>query len=75
MVALCRSMTPANASGKVVVVPCEWYIFMSFCNMAFEIGEMRRPSGAWSSTEFREVGCEVISNVPLGTVLRSGLVG
>ena len=56
MIALCRSMTPANASGKVVVVSCEWYMFMSFCNLALVIGEMRRPFGAWSSTESEDVG-------------------
>ena len=56
MVVLCRSMTLANASGKVVVVSWEWYMFMSFCNMALEMGEMRRPSGAWSSTKSKDVG-------------------
>jgi len=49
-------MVPAKASGKVVVVSCEWYMFMSLCNQALEIGEMRRPSGAWSSTESKDVG-------------------
>ena len=61
---LCRSMTSANASGKVVMDFCGWYIFVSLCNLAFRIGEMRRPSGAWSSTESKEVGWEVISSPP-----------
>ena len=49
-------MTSANAFGKVVVDSCGWYIFVSLCNLAFMIGEIRRPSGAWSSTESREMG-------------------
>ncbi len=67
-------MTLANASRKVVVVSCEWYMFMSLCNLAFGIGEMIRPFGAWSSTVSREMGWEVISNVPVGTASRSGLI-
>ena len=56
VVALCRIMTPANASGKVVVGSCEWYMFMCFLNLAFEMGSMRRPCGAWSSNESKDVG-------------------
>ena len=56
MVALCRSMTSANASGKVVLDSCAWYMFVSLCNLAFILGEMRSPSGAWDSNESKEVG-------------------
>jgi len=66
-------MTYANASGKVVLDSCGWYIFVSSCSLALRIGEMRRPSGAWSSTESKEVGWEVISNAPVGSASRSGL--
>ena len=75
VVALCRSTTPATASGKVVVVSCGWYMFMSLRSLAFRIGEMRIPYGAWSSTESNEVGWEMISNAPMGTASRSGLIG
>ena len=75
MVALCRSMTSTNASDKVVVDSCGWYMFVSFCNLALRIREMRRPSGACSSTESKEVGLEVISNAPVGIASRSGLIG
>ena len=68
-------MTSANAFGKVVMNSCGWYMFVSFCNMALRIGEMRRPSGAWSSTESKEVGWKMISNAPVGTESRSGLIG
>ncbi len=68
-------MTPANSFGMVVVVSCEWYMFVSLCNLAFGIGEMRRPSGAWSSTVSREMGWEVISKAPVGTASRSVLIG
>jgi hypothetical protein len=43
--------------------------------MAFRIGEMRRPSGAWSSTVSKEVGWDVISNALVGTASMSGLIG
>ena len=56
MVAVCRSMASASASGRVVVETCGRYIFVSLCNLALRIGKMRRPSGAWSSTESKEVG-------------------
>ena len=36
---------------------------------------MRRPSRALSSTESMEVGWEEISNDPVGTASRSGLIG
>jgi hypothetical protein len=71
VVALCRSMVPANAFGRVVVVFCGRNIFVSLCSLAFRIGEMRRSSRAWSSTEFKEVRWEVISNDPVGTASRS----
>ena len=68
-------MMSANAYGKVVVDFCGWHMFMSMCNLAFRIGEMRRLSRAWSSTESKEVGREVISNAPLGMASRLGLAG
>ncbi len=61
--------------GKVVVESCEWYMLVSFCSLAFGIGEMRRPSGAWSSTVSKDMGWEVISNAPVGTASRSRLIG
>jgi hypothetical protein len=73
--ALCRRMASDTASGKVDVVPCGWYMFESLRSLALVIMEMRRPSGAWSSTESEEVGWEVISNAPVDTVSRSGLIG
>ena len=75
VVALCRSMAPANASGRVVVDSCGRCIFTSLCNLAFTIGEMRRPSGAWSGIESKKMGWEVITNDPVGTASRSGLIG
>ena len=75
MVASCRSMTPANASRKVVVASYGWYMFMNFFSLTLGVGEMRCPSGAWSSTESNDVGREVISNVPVGTASRSGFIG
>ena len=54
--ALCRRITSDTASGKVYVVPYGWYILESLCSLALVIMEMRRPSGAWSSTESKEVG-------------------
>ena len=68
-------MTSDNASGKVELVSCGWYMLESLRSLALVIMEMRRPSGAWSSTESKEVGWEVISNAPVGTVSRSGLIG
>jgi hypothetical protein len=75
VVALCRSMTSANASGKVVLDSCGCYMFVSLCSLALRIGDMRRPFGAWSSTESKEVGWRVISNSPVGISSRSGLIG
>ena len=49
--------------------------FCEFVNLTFRIGEMRRPSGALSSTESKEVGREAITNVPVGTASRLGLIG
>jgi len=68
-------MTSTNASGKVVMDSCGWHIFVSLYNLPFRIGEIRRPSGAWSTTESNEVGIEVISNAPVGTASRAGLIG
>ena len=68
-------MTPASTSGKVVVVSCGWYMFKSFCSLAFGIGEMRRLSKAWRSTVSKDVEWEVISNAPVATASGSGLVG
>jgi len=56
MVALCRSIAFAIASGSEVVDLCGRCIIVGLCSLAFRIREMRRPSGAWSSTEFKEVG-------------------
>ena len=70
-----RSMAPANVSGRVGVVSCGHNIFVSLCSLAFRIGDMRLPYGAWSSTESKEVGWEEISNDPVGIALRSGLIG
>jgi len=67
-------MARGNAYGRVVGGSCGRYIFVSLCNLAFGIGEMRRPFGAWSSTESKEVEWEVITNDPVGTASRSGLI-
>ena len=68
-------MTSDNASRKVDLVSCGWYVFEGLRSLALGIVEMRRPSGAWSSTESDEVGWAVISNVPMGTASSSGLIG
>jgi hypothetical protein len=68
-------MPMTNVSGKVVAVSCEWYMFVSLCNLAFRMGEMSLPSRACSNTEIKEVGWEVISNAPVGTTSRSRLIG
>ena len=73
--ALCRRITSDNASRKVDLVSCGWCMFESLRSLALVIMEMIRPSGAWSSTESKEVRWEVISNAPVGTVSRSGLIG
>jgi hypothetical protein len=74
-VALCRSRTSANAFGKVSLVSCGWYMFESLRSLALEIVEMRQPSGAWRSTESKEVGWAVISNAPVDTASKAGLIG
>ena len=51
------------------------YIFVNLCSLVFGMAVMRRPSGAWISTKFRDVWCAVISNVPVGAASRSGLMG
>jgi hypothetical protein len=66
----------ADASRRrVSLETCGRYIFVSLCNVAFVRREMRSPSGAWSSTESKEVGWEVITNAPMGTASRSRLIG
>ena len=75
MVALCRSIAPAIASEGVVMYSCGRYIIVSLGSLAFMIGAMRRPFGAWSCTESKEVGWEVITNDPVGTKSSSGLMG
>jgi hypothetical protein len=54
---------------------CGWYIIVSLFSLAFWIGEMRRPSGAWSGTESKEVGWEAKKNDPVGTASRPVLIG
>jgi len=68
-------MTSDSASGKVFLVSCGWHMFDSLHSLTLVIVEMRRPSGALSSIESKEVGWEVNSNAPVGTVSRSGLIG
>jgi hypothetical protein len=68
-------MTSDNASGKVDLVSCGWYMFETLRSLVLGVVEMRRSSGAWIITESDEVGWAVISNVPMGTASRSGLIG
>jgi len=68
-------MTSDNAFGKVDFVSCGWYMFESLRSLVLETVEMRRPYGAWSSTESDEVGWVVISNAPVGTASKSGFIG
>jgi hypothetical protein len=75
VVALCLIMALAIASGSVYVDACGRYIFTSLVSLAFDIGEIRRPSGACMRTKYREVGWEVISKAPVGIASRSGLMG
>jgi hypothetical protein len=63
------------AFGSVVMGCCGRQIIVSLCNFAFKTGEMRRPFGVWSSTESKDVECEVIANDPVGMASRSGLIG
>ncbi len=56
MVASCLNIAPAITSGSVVVGSCGRYILVRLCSLALRIREMRRTSGAWSSTESKEVG-------------------
>ncbi len=72
---LCRSIAFESASGKVEFVYCGWYMFESLRSLGLGIVEMRRPSGPCSSTKSDEVGWAVISNVPMGTASKSGLIG
>jgi len=64
VLALCRNMAPAIASGSVVMDSWGRYIVVRLWSIYFRIGEMRLPSGAWSSTESRDVGWEVITKDP-----------
>ncbi len=75
MDALCLRIVFAIASGSVCVDSCGRYIFESLVSLAFDIEEIRRPSGACISTKSREVGWEVISKAPVGITSRSGLMG
>ncbi len=68
-------MTSDSASRKVELVSCGWYMFDSLRNLGLGIVEMRRPSGACSSTKSDKVGWAVISNVHVNTASRSGLIG
>ena len=67
-------MTPDNAYGNVELVSYGWYMFESLRSLVLGIVEMRRPFGAGRSTESDEVGWAVISNVPVGTASRLGLI-
>ena len=71
----CLRMVLAIASGSVCVDSCGRYIFVSLVSLAFDIEEIRRPSGACISTKSREVGWEVTSKAPVGIASRSGLMG
>ncbi len=75
MDALCLSMALAIASGSVCADVCGRYIFASLVSLAFDIGEIRRPSGACIRTKSKEVGREVTSKAPVGIASRSGLMG
>ena len=68
-------MTLAIASGSVCTDACGRYIFASLVSLAFDIEEIRRPSGACRSTNSREVGWEVTSKAPVGIASKSGLMG
>ncbi len=54
---------------------CGRYMFVSLFSLALVKGEMSRPSGACSNIESCEVGWLVISNAPVGTASKSGLIG
>jgi len=71
----CRSMTSDSASGKEELESCGWYMFDCLRNLGLVIVEMKRPSGACSSTESGKVGWAMISNVHVVTASRSGLIG
>ena len=72
---LCRSMTSESAYGKVELVSCGWYMFESLRSLGLGIVDMRSASGPCSSTKSGEVGWGEISNVPVGTASKSGLIG
>jgi len=71
---LCRRMTIDNASRKVELVSCGWYMFESLRNLSLGIVEMIRPYGACSSTAYDKVRWAVISNVPMDMASKSGLI-
>ena len=75
MEALCLCMAFAIASGSVCAGACGRYSLASLVSLAFDIGEISRPSGACISTESKEVGWEVTSNDPVGIASSSGLMG
>ncbi len=75
MDALCLSRVLAIASGSVCVDSCGRCIFASLVSLAFDIEEIRRPSGACISTKSMEVGWEVTSKAPVEIASRSGLMG
>ena len=72
VVAFWHRTTSDNASGQVDLVSCGWYMFVSLCSLALVIVEMRRPSWAWSSTESKEAGKEVISNLEAAVYVSVG---
>ena len=72
---LCRSMTSDNASGKLELASCGWYMLESLRSLGLGIVEMRCPFGACSRTMSDDVGWAVSSNVPVGKASRSGLMG
>ena len=72
---MCRSMTSDGASGKKIVLSCGWYMLKRLRSLGLEIVEMRGPSGPCSSTKSDKMGWAVISNVPVGTASRLGLMG
>jgi hypothetical protein len=49
-------------------------MFESLRSLSLGILEMRRPSGACSSTKSHKVGWAGISNAPVGTASKSGLI-
>ncbi len=67
-------MTSEIAFEKVELLSYGWYMFKSLRSLGLGIVEMRRPSGPCSSTKSDDVGWAVISNAPVGTASKSGLI-